>query len=237
MRVEYHSKTTHLPRPGQFFTLMPPSFPSVLMRRPFAYSGADQNGFSFIYEIRGPVTQALSAMPDGAELDCIGPLGSAFTRPEPDRNPVLAAGGIGIGPLYFLAADLASAGYQPLLILGARSSELVPDLKWPDGISVEICTDDGSQGTKGTVVAALKRADPDNALFYTCGPRPMMAAVHRLAAESGCRCQVSVEEMMACGVGACQGCAVEINTGADAEKQYLRVCAEGPVFDSEDLRW
>ena len=148
------------------------------------------------------------------------------------------AGGIGIGPVYCLACRLES----PIVVLGARTAELVPDLVWPDGADVRITTDDGSRGIRGTALAALGSASgaglPENAEYYACGPHPMMAAVHRLALESGAPCWTPMEEMMACGVGACQGCAVEMaERTPEGGPTYKRACVEGPVFSSGELAW
>ncbi|MDF1567926.1 MAG: dihydroorotate dehydrogenase electron transfer subunit [Spirochaetaceae bacterium] len=220
------------PRPGQFFTLLPILYPTPILRRPFAYSDADKTGFSFIYEIRGPATRDLAKADIGDEIDWIGPLGSTFPHPPEGSRPVLVAGGIGLGPIYYWARFLAETGLKPLVILGARSKNLIPELEWPENLELRICTDDGSMGLHGTALVGLKPSDMASAAFYTCGPHPMMAAVHQSALDSGRPCWVSLEEMMACGVGACQGCAVAVGDGT-----YKRVCVEGPVFNSREVAW
>ena len=247
IRLEYldGAGPDRIPEPGSFFTFLPAGHPLQTMRRPFAYSAADEKGFSFIYEIRGDATSDLAERPDGAVLDWIGPLGRSFPMPQNRRRPVLVAGGIGIGPMYYLTCRLSAdsgSGGEPLVIVGARTAALVPELEWPDGAEVVITTDDGTRGRPGTVLSALEAEVSEGGLsraeFYSCGPHPMMAAVHRLALATGAPCWTSMEEMMACGVGACQGCAVELaEQGADGGAAYQRACVEGPVFSSRELAW
>jgi dihydroorotate dehydrogenase electron transfer subunit len=212
-----------------------------MMRRPFAYSGSTEKGFSFIYEIRGSNTSDLADLDDGTQVDWIGPLGSSFILPSPGSLPVLVAGGIGVGPLYYLAGKIAEAGMKSLVVLGARNSELLPHLDWPENTELRICTDDGSAGIHGSVLKGLEDVDSrkfEHAEFFACGPRPMMAAVHRMAEKSDRRCQVSLEEMMACGVGACQGCAVQVSDSDDLSRpKFKRICVEGPVFNSREIVW
>lgn len=224
------------PLPGQFFTVLPHRYPVPLIRRPFAYSDSRESGFSFIYEIRGTGTQDLARLEAGAVLDLIGPLGSAFPQVPAGVRPILVAGGIGVGPILFLARDLAQTGQQPLIILGARNALLVPDLEWPSGTEIRICTDDGSTGIPGTVLDGLSNENLDDAVFFTCGPHPMMAAIHSLAESAGSRCWVSMEEIMACGVGACQGCVIPMTNDSDSP-EYKRACVEGPIFDSREILW
>ena len=253
LKVEYGDvRPGAVVSPGQFFTLLPPSYPMQTMRRPFAYSASDETGFSFIYEIRGPVTGDIAALTEGEELDWLGPLGSAFPEPTEERRPVLVAGGIGVGPMLFLARRLCgietpprvrgTEAVAPLLVIGARTAALIPDLHWPDTAEILVSTDDGSRGIQGTALSALNRrlhtGDLENSEFFTCGPHPMMEAVHRMAVEIDAPCWVSMEEMMACGVGACQGCAVRLAEKApDGGPSYKRACVEGPVFRSRELAW
>jgi dihydroorotate dehydrogenase electron transfer subunit len=232
------SPVIQTPRPGQFFTILPQRYPLSMMRRPFAYSDADEKGFSFIYEIRGTATRDLAHLEDGVEVDCIGPLGSSFPSPPEKSLPILIAGGIGVGPILYLARRLAADGFESLVVLGARTAALVPEINWPSSAEVRICTDDGTLGIHGTAIDGLQGMDISNGEFYSCGPHPMMAAVHRLAEESGRRCWVSMEEMMACGVGACQGCVVPIiDVGDPSRPAYKRACVEGPIFNSREISW
>lgn len=226
------------PRPGQFCAVLPPRFPSPLLRRPLAYSGAESTAFSFIYAVLGEATRDLAELQRGDEIDWIGPLGSPFPPPPGGKRPVLAAGGIGLGPILFLADHLADAGEEPLLILGARDKGHIPDIHTHPKVELRLCTDDGSAGIHGTVIDGITPDDLSGTAFYCCGPHPMMAAVHRLCEEHGCPCWVSMEEVMACGVGACQGCAVPVIPPDGLEgPAYRRACLEGPVFSSRDIAW
>lgn len=228
--------------PGQFFTILPENYPMSMMRRPFAYSDVTDDGFSFVYEIRGRNTADLAKLEEGSTVDWIGPLGSAYPLPPAGLKPVLVAGGIGVGPILFLAREIAAAGIESTVVLGARSAALVPDLAWPSAADVRVCTDDGSLGIHGTVIDGLAGLDISNSEFFSCGPHPMMAAVHRLAKSAGRQCWVSMEEMMACGVGACQGCAVPVLDEKDIKNDlsrpsYKRACLEGPIFNSREISW
>ncbi len=230
------------PLPGEFFTILPVQYPSPMIRRPFAYSGWKDGQASFIYEIRGRGTQDLARLRIGDSLDWLGPLGTSFPMPPSGSRPVIIAGGIGLGPLYYLAGQLAAAGLQPLLITGSRDVSLVPRLTLPPEVEWRICTDDGSAGIRGTVLNALNENDLKNAVLYSCGPQTMMAAVHQLALRFERPCWVSLEEMMACAVGACQGCAVAVvdsksNSTDPSRVSYKRVCIEGPVFNSREIQW
>jgi dihydroorotate dehydrogenase electron transfer subunit len=215
---------------------------------------------SIVYQIRGGATRLISELSPGARLDLIGPLGSGFPLPalgeRPGEtqgvspgakqrvspgatqrvSPVLAGGGIGLGPLLFLASALAAgvaagAAYEaPRLVLGVRSASLLPSIELPPG--TVLCTDDGSSGFEGTPVDWLSRNAPGRTRLYGCGPTPMLAALAALAAGRGWPASLSAEQWMACGVGACMGCALPATGGG-----YLRACADGPVFDAAAIDW
>jgi dihydroorotate dehydrogenase electron transfer subunit len=273
------------PLPGQFLTLRVSSFSDPLLRRPFAFSSygrafssygrafssyghADSSGgpsASIVYQIRGGATRLLSELAPGSRIDAIGPLGVGFPLPDPGEAPILAGGGIGLGPLLFLAERLASAerlaagGLPPLLALGFRSASLLPSIALPEG--TVLCTDDGSSGFRGTPVDWISRSAVRGARekvrLYGCGPLPMLAALAALASERGWPASLSAEQWMACGVGACMGCALPRSKGyksaeglprAEGYKSaeglpraegrgYLRACADGPVFDSREIDW
>lgn len=221
------------PIPGQFFNLRCTEGTDPLLRRPFAFSGFDAatSRARCIYLKRGPTTTILAGMAPGAVIDVLGPLGKAFPLPGTGQRPVLVSGGIGVGPVLFLHARLAALGAEPLFVYGARSAALVPAAILPrDAI---ICTNDGSLGGKGTVLDAMERQGwkPDD-LAYGCGPEPMLKALALTCLAAKRTCLVSVEQHMACGVGACVGCTVTTADGG-----YLRACVEGPVFDARALSW
>lgn len=223
------------PRPGQFLTIKVGEGIAPLLRRPFAYAAHDASSgvSSVIYERRGNATRILGSYREGDELDVLGPLGNSFAPPAAGRRPVLVAGGIGIGPILFLYNDLLSQGHQPLLFVGGRSKARLPLAALPEGAIV--CSDDGSVGRPGTVLQALQASaefDPAAAELYLCGPHGMMKACAR-AYQDALPCWVSMEQTMACAVGACMGCVVKIHH----EKKYARVCAEGPVFAASLVDW
>jgi len=229
--------STEIPEPGQFFTLKATESRDPLLRRPLAFSGftslgAGENRASAIYQIRGPATRILSGLAQGALLDVIGPLGRAFPLPLEDEVPVIAGGGIGLGPLLFLEERLRSSGLEPILVLGFRNAASIPSIELP--ASAIICTDDGSAGAKGTPVDWISHNAPSSKIrLYACGPGPMLAALASAAAEHSWPGWFSAEQWMACGVGACMGCALPRADGSG----YLRVCADGPVFDARDIAW
>ena len=230
------------PVPGQFVTLWNRSSTDPLLRRPFAVCAfnRDSSICEIVYQVRGKLTQALSACREGDPVDVIGPLGHGFPSPQTGRLPYLLAGGIGFGPIYYLANTLVSQGARPVAIIGAQKAALIPDVPYSrrdDGTEVfYFCTDDGSRGYHGTVVDLLQSFDdltPDSAEVYACGPRPMLAATARFCESGGIACWVAMEQVMGCGVGACMGCAIQ----AREQGKYLRVCTEGPVFNAGDLLW
>lgn len=224
--------------PGQFATIRVSDTTTPLLRRPFAYSSVDpQKGtVSFIYQKRGPATEILAGKREGDEVDIIGPLGNSFPEPEGEGHCILLAGGIGLGPMLFLAQWLREKKKDVVFVYGCAHKGLVPDTEGFRKANAVVCTDDGSTGFSGTNVAYLQTLPEkafDGATMYVCGPNPMMKACHELAQERGVPCFVSMEQVMACGVGACMGCVVKTTTG----NGFARVCAEGPVFESGEIAW
>jgi dihydroorotate dehydrogenase electron transfer subunit len=174
----------------------------------------------------------LSQLAAGSRIDLLGALGNGFAPPTPGENPVLLAGGIGLGPILFLRDHLLESGARPLFLYGARSSAFVPRGRLPSGC--QTCSDDGSVGFKGTVLdCLLAQGCPERAALYACGPGPMLKALAAFAERRSFPCQVAVEQRMACGVGACMGCTVAVND----ERKFARACVEGPVFRAEELSW
>jgi dihydroorotate dehydrogenase electron transfer subunit len=221
--------------PGQFFTLKCSEGSDPLLRRPFAFSGfsAGSRKADFIFQVRGRATSYLSSLSEGAALDVLGPLGKGFSKPSPDAMAVVAAGGIGLGPMLFLARTFEDEGIDTVFIFGTRNANLMPkDLEWPK--TTVFCTDDGSSGFMGTPVSWMEQEGlPVNAAIFACGPYPFLKATALFARARGLACQVAVEQTMACGVGACMGCAVKLSGNSG----YARACADGPVFAAEDLSW
>jgi dihydroorotate dehydrogenase electron transfer subunit len=233
-------KGAGVPVPGQFLTLRVSPYSDPLLRRPFAFSGFAPHGagalhdtstVSVIYQIRGGGTRLLSELAPGGSVDAIGPLGRGFPQPEEDEESVLAGGGIGLGPLLYLTRALEAAGRKSVFVLGVRNAGLLPSIELPEGAIV--CTDDGSSGFKGTPVDWISHNVSGRVHIYGCGPASMLAGLSHLAAEKGWEANLSAEQWMACGVGACMGCALPRPNGAG----YLRACADGPVFDSREIDW
>ncbi len=231
------------PQPGQFLTIRSHRGISPLLRRPFAFSAyrrpaASRAGrASIIYQIRGEGTRIMASIRAGKTLDLLGPLGRGFSLPAASEKPVLAAGGIGLGPMLFLAQSLDEAGRDFLLCCGFRSRDFIPDLPKMKGGKVVCCTDDGSEGFHGNVTEYLEHLNPGQTAgtrLYACGPMPMLRSCHDFAVQRNLHCETSLEEMMGCAVGACMGCVVELT---EPDRRFARVCREGPVFPSRMIKW
>ncbi len=219
--------------PGQFLTIRINELSTPLLRRPFAFSSWSGDTARIIYQRRGPGTEALSGKHPGEKIDIIAPLGNSWPNPGEGETAVLVAGGIGMGPVLFQATRYKTAGIPFTLIVGARSAAYLPSSGELETLGAVIATDDGSRGIHGTVTNALETLNISNPHFYACGPHPMMKAVHNWAVAHDNPCSVSMEQTMACGVGACMGCVIQL-TGDD---RYARVCADGPIFDSREILW
>lgn len=228
--------TSIKPQPGQFLTIRVNSGTSPLLRRPFAFSDFDyvNEQFSIIYQQRGNATEMLSGKQIGDRVDCIGPMGNRFPLPFPDVTAVLVAGGIGIGPIQHLCTELNRLTIPFKFIFGSRNKNTIPQNTIFAKLNPIICTDDGSYGFKGTTTDYLRSISiPKKFALYCCGPHPMLKACYSIAKESSSPCWVSVEQVMACGVGACMGCVVKIRS----PQKYARACKEGPVFNGDELDW
>lgn len=226
------------PKPGNFLELKVNDSTAPLLRRPFAFSAfdAEKEVAEMIYQIRGTSTKMLAEKREGDKVGIIGPLGNAFTVPADNQKILAVAGGVGLGPILFAAKEAQKQGKDVSFITGFRNVELVPDRDLFEGLDATICTDDGSEGFSGNVVEYMKSLpseQTDGALIWSCGPTPMLKACHFYAEEINIDCEVSMEELMACGLGACMGCVCEVKT----EAGLARVCKEGPIFDSKEIKW
>ncbi len=220
--------------PGQFVNIKVNSGIDPLLRRPISIHGAEGSRVRLFYEVLGPGTQILSSRKPGELLDVIGPLGNGF--PVLRQAPILAAGGMGVAPLVFLAERIKLK--KPLVLIGAKTKKQILCLQEFKalGCAVKIATDDGSAGFKGGVTEllgqVLRQAPGASRLaIYACGPGAMLKAVAGIACENNIDSQLSLEEHMACGIGACLGCVVPTKSG------YKRVCKDGPVFSGKELTW
>jgi dihydroorotate dehydrogenase electron transfer subunit len=222
------------PLPGQFYMIEVNRGSDPLLKRAFSLFRRTAEGFQVMYRIKGRGTSLLSKMKRGDTLDVLGPLGRPYPVPSGDQVPLVVAGGIGIASVFPFLFTLKS-----VLFYGARSGEEIFMLDDIKKMSRElfISTDDGSMGTQGTIIDVLddymdsNLAEVNRYVVYACGPHPMLKAVSAVAASKGITAYISMEEHMACGLGACLGCVVKTTDG------YKRVCKEGPVFRSEEIVW
>lgn len=233
-------------KPGQFVMLRFAGQTDPLLRRPFSIHNliideGDIRGFELLYKVVGTATAALARHRVGDVVDIFGPLGSGFIIPIRAKSVYVVAGGIGVAPMVFLVSDLYRKKYDLSncrVFIGGRTKE---DLLCCDdfarfGVTAVTTTDDGSAGDQCLVTHPLEtvmdKSVPD--LILACGPMAMLACVVGIAEKYNVPCQVSIETMMACGMGACLGCAVEGRTETD---RYFHACMDGPVFPAEALKF
>ena len=210
--------------PGQFINIL---LPKRFLRRPISVCDVENGMLTIIYKVVGEGTNDLSRFNEGDELDCLLGLGNGYDLSVSGERPLLLGGGVGVPPLYLLAKKLGEQGKNPVAVLGFNSKKDVFYIEqfkqYCD--NVILVTADGSMGEKGFVTDHL----PEKySYFYSCGPEPMLKAVCGVTKTGG---QLSLEERMGCGFGACMGCSHKTTNG------YKRVCREGPVFLKEELLW
>ena len=217
-------------RPGQFLNIRVEEGLDPLLRRPFSAYRVDHETVEIIFNVVGRGTSALLRKRPGDLLDVLGPLGVPFRVDSPDyETAVLIGGGLGVAPLPILTSASLAAGKSVVTFLGGRSSGFLVEehLQNP-----QCATDDGSKGFHGTVVELARTSLTARPLrkpkIFACGPTPMLNAVANLARTAAIPCEVSLEGVMGCGIGICQGCPVEL---AGEEKRYALMCKDGPTFD------
>lgn len=217
--------TSSFTKAGQFIDIALDGF---YLRRPISVCDYDDKSITIIYKAVGEGTKVMSALVCGVYLDCLLGLGNGFDDNIGCKKPLIIGGGVGVPPLYKLAKKLISNGAIPLVVLGFNSKDDVFFAKEFKalGCAVEVTTIDGSMGTKGFVTDIVRVLSYD--YFYACGPLPMLKAIANIAKTSG---QISMEERMGCGFGACMGCSIMTLSGSK------RVCKDGPVFVVEELLW
>ena len=225
-----------LPRmlPGQFVEVRVDGSPSTFLRRPISINFVDyeQNELWLLVAIVGEGTRWMASLKAGDCLNCMLPLGNGFSSLSTIKTPLLVGGGVGVAPLLYLGKVLSDKGVRPTFLLGARTKDdLLMLSEFEKYGRVLTTTEDGSAGEKGFVTnhSILYKEKFD--IIQTCGPTPMMKAVARYARENGIDCEASLENLMACGLGACL-CCVEKTTEGN-----LCVCKEGPVFNIKRLLW
>ena len=224
MRMVLQGDTSAITAPGQFVNIQ---LEGKFLRRPISVCDYDETTLTIIYKVVGKGTAQLQAMQSGEKLDILTGLGNGYDLSCAGDAPLLIGGGVGVPPMYNLAKKLIEMGKKVTVILGFNTeSEIFYEKEFQAlGCAVTVTTVDGSYGTKGFVTNALPDAYSH---FYTCGPEPMLKAVYKATATSG---QMSFEERMGCGFGACMGCSCKTLTG------YKRICKDGPVMRKEEIAW
>ena len=216
--------TSDITNCGQFVNIQ---LDGLFLRRPISVCDYDEKTLTIVYKVVGKGTEAMSKMAPGVKLDVLTGLGNGYDLTKAGANPVLLGGGVGVPPMYGCAKRLVAMGIKPTVILGFNvKDEIFYEEEFKAlGCRTIVTTVDGSYGVKGFVTNAL----PENYThFYTCGPEPMLKAVYKATNTSG---QMSFEERMGCGFGACMGCSCKTLTG------YKRICKDGPVMMKEEILW
>ena len=224
MKMVLEGDTSAITASGQFVNI---ALEGKFLRRPISVCDYDNSTLTIIYKVVGKGTAQMKEMTAGQQLDILTGLGNGYDLSCAGDSPVLLGGGVGVPPMYHLAKKLVAMGKSVSVILGFNTaSEIFYEEEFKAlGCSVTVTTVDGSYGVKGFVTDALPERYSH---FYTCGPEPMLQAVYRATVTSG---QMSFEERMGCGFGACMGCSCKTLTG------YKRICKDGPVMRKEEIAW
>ncbi len=226
-RMILEGDTQWIDRPGQFVNIELDGF---YLRRPISICDYDDRTITLIYKVVGSGTEVMSRMTAGAKLDLLTGLGNGFDPAVECRRPLLVGGGVGVPPLYRLAKELSARGREVTVALGFNTAA---EIFYEDefrtlGAKVFVSTADGSKGTKGFVTDAIRENDVDFDYFYACGPMPMLRALCECCEQNG---ELSFEERMGCGFGACMGCSCKTHAG------NKRICKDGPVMKREEIIW
>ena len=217
--------TSAITAPGQFVNIL---LEGKFLRRPISVCDCEEDMLTLVYKVVGKGTEQMSQMERGQELDILAGLGNGYDLEQAGDAPLLLGGGVGVPPLYMLAKKLVAAGKKVSVVLGFNTAdEVFYEEEFKElGCEVTVTTVDGTRGIQGFVTNAMENIEYTH--FYTCGPEPMLKAVWRASNTSG---QLSFEERMGCGFGACMGCSCKTLTG------YKRICKEGPVMRKEEILW
>ena len=238
-----------LAQPGQFVMIKPSRGIDPLLRRPFSIFEILRDeqglptGISLLNKRIGTGTALLYDAVPGSRVGCLGPLGRPFEPIEPPAEAWMVAGGVGLAPFVTLAEALKARGTATRLFYGARRASELSYVELFEGLGVKVVltTEDGSRGARGFVTAPLDSAlaalaRTADVRLYACGPTPMMRAVAELARLHRRRCDVSLEQVMGCGLGGCYSCVV-LTRAADGSAHFVRSCIDGPVFDATRIHW
>lgn len=221
-RMVLRGNTTGI-RPGQFVEI---AVPGCYLRRPLSVCDIEGNLMTIIYKTIGEGTARMAQMKSGETIDILSGLGNGYDLTKAGKEVLLIGGGVGVPPLIYAAKQLRKAGKNVHVVMGFNTqSEVFAEQVFKElGCRVDVCTMDGSYGSKGVVTDLLHKPAP---YYYACGPMPMIKALLRTIGTNG---QISMEERMGCGAGLCMGCTIETKEG------FKRVCKEGPVFDAGALK-
>ncbi len=237
-------------RPGQFVMIKTSGGQDPLLRRPFSIfeilhdTSGRPSGVSIFNKRIGVGTTLLSRVEPGTRLPLLGPLGRPFEPVDPPAAAWLVAGGVGLAPFVTLATALSGRQTPTTLFYGARRADELycVDLFEALGVTIVLATEDGSRGARGRITVPLEAALNERPLgnpvkLYVCGPTPMMRACAQLAAAHGRACDVSLEQVMGCGLGGCYSCVVPARGTGGGAPHHIRTCIEGPVFDAQRVVW
>ena len=226
LRMRLEGDASAITAPGQFINI---KLDGLFLRRPISVCDKDGDVVTIIYKVVGKGTEQMAEMQDGS-LDVLTGLGNGYDTSVSGDHPLLIGGGVGVPPLYMLAKGLVAQKKRVTVILGFNTaSEVFYKNEFQDlGVDcVLVSTVDGSEGVKGYVTDAMKLVE-GYSYFYTCGPEPMLRAVYNATTTEG---QLSFEERMGCGFGACMGCSCKTLTG------FKRICKDGPIMMKEEILW
>ena len=220
-------------KPGQFVMVYPESR-DTLLPRPISICEVKEDALRLVYRVAGKGTGEFSKLLGGDRVRLTGPLGNGFPLEKAEGKVVLMGGGIGIPPILELSKQLKAK--EPVSILGYRNADMFLKGDFEAAGKVLFATEDGSVGTKGNVMDAMKEAGIKTDVIMACGPMPMLRAIKKYAEENDVKAYISLEERMACGVGACLGCVCKtVSKDAHSHVNNARVCTEGPVFDAKEV--
>ena len=208
-----------------------------LLRRPISICEAGEGRLRIVFQVKGSGTEWLADRKEGDTLDVLGPLGHGFDTAALGARPVLIGGGIGVPPMLQAAKCAKAAGAAPRAVLGFRNrGAVILEEDFRAVCETFVTTDDGSYARHGFVTDVLQELTADATGVAACGPKPMLGAIAAIAKQAGLPCQVSMEERMGCGIGACLVCACALKA-ENGETRYGHVCKDGPVFNAEEVEW